>query len=314
MTPIPMNQFIEKITSICYFDISYDEINKTYLFNFEFTEDVDLSEFENAINKLKYELIDVLRSIKYPQIYIDDLRTVINEIKIWFETNGLDKFENFDNLNNIMTISKDKVARESNPPYTIDTIFQFPEDLRGISDPFLFYLLLHKSKTNNYENKNDLEKVKLYYVLTNYLESINSFSTFLEELTSLIDKYGINFNNWELIQPIIEVSQKCNFNNSKIRLAQLFKIFKSHKVFTFGNDPFKSTVNMKRFIESNFNYSTGDSIFHSTKNINQEFSILSNFQKDEQIKFCEEVIEIMRNEIAELKSSPNLRFEVKRKE
>lgn len=314
MIPMPINQFIEKITSICYFDISYDEINKTYLFNNQFAEDVDLSEFENAINKLKYELIDVLRSVKYPQVYIDDLKNIIQEIQIWFETNGLDKFENFDKLNNIMTISKDEVARETNPAYTIDTIFHFPEDLRGISDPFLFYLLLYKSITNNYENKNDLEKVKLYYVLTNYLESINSFSTFLEELTSLIDKYGINFNNWELIQPIIEVGQKCNFNNSKIRLAQLFKIFKSHKVFTFGDDPFKSTVNMKRFIESNFNYSTGDSIFHSTKNINQEFSILSNFQKDEQIKFCEEVIQIMKDEIAELKSSPNFRYVVKRKE
>lgn len=311
MIPIPINQFVEKITSICYFDISYDEINKTYLFNDQFAEDIDLSEFENSIDKLKYELIDVLRSINNPQIYLDDLRTVINEIKIWFETNGLDKFENFDKLNNIMTISKDEVARETNSPYTIDTIFHFPEDLTGISDPFLFYLLLYKSKTNNYENKNDFEKVKLYYVLEYYLDTVNSFSTFLNELTELIDRYGINFNNWEQIQPIIEVGKKCNFNNSKIKLAQLFKIFKSHKIFTFGDDPFKSTVNMKRFIESNFKYSSGESMFHETKNINQEFSIIASSQKDEQIKFCEEMIQIMKSEIDILNSSPEYRYEVK---
>lgn len=40
MIPIPINQFVEKITSICYFDIIYDEINKTYLFNDQFTEEV----------------------------------------------------------------------------------------------------------------------------------------------------------------------------------------------------------------------------------------------------------------------------------
>lgn len=303
MIPIQINQFIEKITSICYFDISYDEINKTYLFNNQFAEDVDLSEFENAINKLKYELIDVLRSVKYPQVYIDDLKNIIQEIQIWFETNGLDKFENFDKLYNIMTISKNEDTRKSSPPYTIDTIFQFPEDLTGISDSFLFYLLLHKSKTNNYENKNDLEKVKLYYVLTTYLESINSFSTFLEELTLLIDKYGINFNNWELIQPILQVNQKCDFNHSKIRLAQFFKFLAKYNQIKFNVDPNKNTVVLKRFIETNFNYSIGNSKFRETKNINQEFSELDSGKKDEQIAFYKEIVQHLEEEIEYLETA-----------
>lgn len=303
MIPMPINQFIEKITSICYFDISYDEINKTYLFNNQFAEDVDLSEFENAINKLKYELIDVLRSVKYPQVYIDDLKNIIQEIQIWFETNGLDKFENFDKLNNIMTISKNEDTRESSPPYTIDTIFQFPEDLTGISDSFLFYLLLHKSKTNNYENKNDLEKVKLYYVLTTYLESINSFSTFLIELMTLIDRYGINFNNWELIQPILQVNQKCDFNHSKIRLAQFFKFLAKYNQIKFNVDPNKNTVVLKRFIETNFNYSIGNSKFRETKNINQEFSELDSGKKDEQIAFYKEIVQHLEEEIEYLETA-----------
>lgn len=303
MILIPINQFIEKITSICYFDISYDKKNKTYLFNNQFAEDVDLSEFENSIDKLKYELIDVLRTVKYPQIYIDDLRKVINEIQIWFETNGLDKFENFDKLDNIMTISKNEDARETSPPYTIDTIFQFPEDLRGISDPFLFYLLLYKSKTNNYENKNDLEKVKLYYVLTNYLESINSFSTFLIELMALIDRYGINFNNWELIQPILQVNQKCDFNHSKIRLAQFFKFLAKYNQIKFNVDPNKNTVVLKRFIETNFNYSIGNSKFRETKNINQEFSELDSGKKDEQIAFYKEIVQHLEEEIEYLETA-----------
>lgn len=303
MIPIQINQFIEKITSICYFDISYDEINKTYLFNNQFAEDVDLSEFENAINKLKYELIDVLRSVKYPQVYIDDLKNIIQEIQIWFETNGLDKFENFDKLYNIMTISKNEDTRKSSPPYTIDTIFQFPEDLTGISDSFLFYLLLHKSKTNNYENKNDLEKVKLYYVLTTYLESINSFSTFLIELMALIDRYGINFNNWELIQPILQVNQKCDFNHSKIRLAQFFKFLAKYNQIKFNVDPNKNTVVLKRFIETNFNYSIGNSKFRETKNINQEFSELDSGKKDEQIAFYKEIVQHLEEEIEYLETA-----------
>lgn len=303
MIPIQINQFIEKITSICYFDISYDEINKTYLFNNQFAEDVDLSEFENAINKLKYELIDVLRSVKYPQVYIDDLKNIIQEIQIWFETNGLDKFENFDKLYNIMTISKNEDTRQSSPPYTIDTIFQFPEDLTGISDSFLFYLLLHKSKTNNYENKNDLEKVKLYYVLTTYLESINSFSTFLIELMALIDRYGINFNNWELIQPILQVNQKCDFNHSKIRLAQFFKFLAKYNQIKFNVDPNKNTVVLKRFIETNFNYSIGNSKFRETKNINQEFSELDSGKKDEQIAFYKEIVQHLEEEIEYLETA-----------
>ena len=303
MIPMPINQFIEKITSICYFDISYDEINKTYLFNNQFAEDVDLSEFENAINKLKYELIDVLRSVKYPQVYIDDLKNIIQEIQIWFETNGLDKFENFDKLNNIMTISKNEDTRESSPPYTIDTIFQFPEDLTGISDSFLFYLLLHKSKTNNYENINDLEKVKLYYVLTTYLEYINSFSNFLIELMALIDRYGINFNNWELIQPILQVNQKCDFNHSKIRLAQFFKFLAKYNQIKFNVDPNKNTVVLKRFIETNFNYSIGNSKFRETKNINQEFSELDSGKKDEQIAFYKEIVQHLEEEIEYLETA-----------
>jgi hypothetical protein len=68
---------------------------------------------------------------------------------------------------------------------------------------------------------------------------------------------------------------------------------------------------MKRFIESNFNYSSGESMFHETKNVNQEFSVIASSQKDEQIKFCEEMIQIMKSEIDVLNSSPEYRYEVK---
>ena len=303
MIPIPINQFIEKITSICYFDVSYDEINKVYLFNDKFAEDVDLFEFENSINKLKYELIDVLRSVNHPQVCIDDLKNIIQEIQIWFETNGLDKFENFDKLNNIMTVSKNEVVREVPPSYTLDTIFNFPEDLTGITDPFLFYLLLYKSKTEDYKNPNDFEKVKLYYVLTNYLESINSFNTFLIELTLLINRYGINFNNWELVQPILQVNQKCDFNHSKIRLAQFFRFLAKYDQIKFNLDPYKNTVVLKRFIETNFNYSIGDSKFREANNINQEFSKLDSGKKEEQIIFYKEIMEHLEEEIEYLETA-----------
>jgi hypothetical protein len=69
---------------------------------------------------------------------------------------------------------------------------------------------------------------------------------------------------------------------------------------------------MKRFIETNFNYNTGDSQFHGTKNINQEFSILANYHKNEQIIFCEEIIQFMKEEIQDLNTSPRYIFEVKK--
>jgi len=69
---------------------------------------------------------------------------------------------------------------------------------------------------------------------------------------------------------------------------------------------------MKRFIETNINYNTGDSQFHGTKNINQEFSILANYHKNEQIIFCEEIIQFMKEEIQDLNTSPRYKTEVKK--
>lgn len=292
---VKINNYLEKVKAFWDFTIEYDRSNKTYLFNNQYIDDIDCLEYEASINSLKSELIDVCNDIKKPQNFIKTILKEIEKTAVWYETERVDLFENFEKLSPIIVESRKNKIRESKSKYTVEQIRSHTSAIDFNSDELLLYLILNKSKTKNYKLKRDLEKVKLHYVLTNYFKSIYSFIEYLLMLDELEEKYGIeDFNQF---RPIPKPHLKCNIKLSKIETANLFNAFFETGYFYFDITNKKNYKReIIRFIESNFNYINQHGKLSNIGNLVKEFKEIESFSEVEnQIKIVETLIDKLKD-------------------
>lgn len=250
---IKINNYLEKLKKFCDFTIEYDRSNRTYLFNDKYIDDIDCLEYEASITNLESELIDVCNDIKKPQNFIKTVLTEIEKTAVWYETENIEQFENFNKLKPIIVESIKNKTREAKSKYTVEQIRDTNDAIDPKSEELLFYLILNKSKTKNYKLKGDLERVKLHYLLREYFKSIYSFIEYLLMLDELEEKYGIeDFNQF---RPLPTPHLKCNIKLSKIEIANLFNVFFETGYFYFDITNEKQYRRSKiKFIENNFNY------------------------------------------------------------
>lgn len=286
-----INNYLEKVKVFCDFSIEYDRSNKTYIFNNQYIDDIDCLEYEVLINSLKSELIDVCNDIKKPQIFIKSVLKEIEKTAVWYETERIDQFENFEKLSRIVIESKNNKTREAKSKYTAEQIKVTNETIDSKSEELLFYLILHKSKTNNYKLKRDVERVKIHYILREYFKSIYSFIEYLLMLDELEEKFGIeDFNQF---RPMPKPELKCNINLSKIETANLFNAFFETGYFYFDITNEKQYKREKiKFIEENFNYINQHGKLSHIGNLVKEFKDMESFSEVEnQIKIVQTLID-----------------------
>lgn len=288
---IKINNYLEKIKSFCDFSIEYDQSNCTYLFNNQYIDDIDCLEFEFSIKNLESELIDVCNDIKKPQNFIKSVLKEIEKTAVWYETERIDQFENFEKLSPIIVESKNNKTREAKSKYTAEQIRVTNDAIDPKSEELLFYLILFKSKTNNYKLKKDFEKVNLHYLLREYFKSIYSFIEYLLMLDELEEKFGIeDFNQF---RPIPEPQFKCNLKLSKIEIANLFNAFFETGYFYFDITNKTQYKRAKiKFIENNFNYINQHGKLSHIGNLVKEFRDIESFSEVEnQIKIVQTLID-----------------------
>lgn len=267
---IKINEFTEKIKNTCDFNIEYDKSNRIYLFNTLYPESININSFEEKITELQNGLIDILIDIKKPQEFITNVLSELNKIAIWYETEKIYNFENFQKLTPIIVNSIKNIRIITKPNYTINYINGLPSELDENSNDFLCYLVMNKSKTKNYKLKRDFEKVKLHYVLTKYFESIYSLIDFLLILDKQISNYGIE--DYNQFRPIPKPTLRCTIKLSKIETANLFNVFFESGVFFFDlKSEIKQGKAKMEFINNNFNYINQHGKVANISNIIKEF-------------------------------------------
>lgn len=300
---IKVEAYIEKIKGFCDFYIEYDESNKTYRFNTIFIDEINCESFQTDMEGLKNELIDVLIDLKDPSKYINDVLQEINKIAIWYETEKIYEFENFSKLSKIIAFSKENTISVSKSKYTLDSIKNSPEELDYYQDDILYYLILHKSKTDNYRLEDDFEKVKLHHVLTKYFESIYSLIEYLLMLDEIITKYGIE--DYNQFRPIPKQHLRCTVNLSKIETANLFNVFYQCGYFSFGMKSNKKEEKAQmEFIENNFNYINQHGKIANVSKINKEFIEINTHAHIEHQK---KVIDLLIDKLKEIKGTIRIR-------
>jgi hypothetical protein len=305
-----LSNYLSKVKSYCDFYLELDFTNKRYKFNGNYADEIKCETFEYQIEQFKDELYFLLDDIKEKDRLIKNIINILEPNLSWFTTEKIYDFSSFNKLNsNVITKGKSKILPEKIKPSIVkiegneiakstykplQTILDSPEKLNDNEDELFYYLIMHKTKTNNYKDKLDFEKVKLHFVLKKYFITLNSFR---QELTNLYDNiitYGIeDFNSF---RPFKKPKQRCVVNLEKIEVATLFDAFFKSKLFYFDLRSDKKIDKAKYdFINNNFSYRDRKNNIVPLTNIYKEFGYISAYShRDRQKKIIDELIDTLR--------------------
>src|SRR5690606_33976203 len=182
-----INNFITKINSLCDFYLEYDTDNNRYKFNQQFADEINSELFDDELEKLKNELFEVLDDLRDKGNLIKQVASILDKQISWYQTERIFDFASFHKLNsnsvniapsrikskNIKTFefiekftpsivkTKDNNIEKSKYP-KLSSFLQLEKTLSDDKDELFYYIIAHKLKTNNYEDENDFEKVKLH--------------------------------------------------------------------------------------------------------------------------------------------------------
>jgi hypothetical protein len=296
-----ITDFKNSVSEHCDFDLELDQNNECYKFKKIYVDEVNCELFNYEIEKLTNSLIDILENIKKPETLIKETKQILAPFINWFEDDELFDFNFFHKLNTtiVQTSGNDKFDKK----YTLDDLNNLPHDLRNHEDldDIILYLILGKSKTNNYKHEEDFEKMKLHYVLTKWYESLKGFMAYLENIEYGITQYGVEY--FSTLRLIKTPSPRCIINLNKLEVATLFDALFRSSLFRFD---FSSQVKKEKalceFLDKNFCYVSRRNEIVPINNIAKEFGSLS---KHANIGRQKEIIDFLIDHLNEIKENLN---------
>ena len=264
-----LSNYLKKVESYCDFYLEFDSTNNRFKFNQIFTDEVNCELFESEVNSLKDELFDILDTIEKPRNYIVKVLELLNKTVFWYETEKIFDFSSFKRFTPLISTSKENKKSDSNY-ITLKAILESPKVLSADLNDIFYYLILYKSKTDNYKDESDFEKVKLHYVLKKYFESIYSFIENLLVLQYIDDNYGLK--DYDRLRPIKNPNPRCVVNLTKVEMATFFDgLFQSGILGFHLNSKVKSEKVKYNFLDKNFSYVDRRNRIVNVSNIAKEF-------------------------------------------
>lgn len=164
---------------------------------------------------------------------------------------------------------------------TLQEFLNLPENLVNSEDPseytekdeLFYYIISHKSKTENYKNEDDFERVKLHFIILKYFDSLKLFRNYLAELDYEIHTYGPKVLS--TFSSNGNKEYRCVVHLQKFETAVLFQALYKSNIFSFNLE--NETKNQKaksEFIDSNFSYVNRAKQIVPINDINKEFSYI----------------------------------------
>lgn len=290
-----IKNYLTEIKNYCDFSLEYDSVNELYLFNKQSAQDIVVLDFNRRIESFKTELITILKASKKSTLLIDEVLKELYKITDWYQKEEIYKFCNFNKLDNHLIVKTIEYPIILTKPkkYTLKEIMEIGPEIEPKYDELLYYIILKKGFTIDYLNAQDLERVKLHFVIIKFYESIFNFTEFLSQLKENFKKYG--YYEFDDILPS-EYRHKCTIKLNKIESAHFFNALFESELFYFPNYP-NNNIHMKKkrnqFIEDNFNYTDNrnNNNVERITSIEKEFSTIGGVNKKENnIKFIDTII------------------------
>lgn len=253
-----IDNFLDELNQYCDINLIFDKKNRAYLFDEQYINNININEFYSRIEEITNNFNIILDSATNKISLIDETLRIINITTKELELFELNKLEGFDKLNKIIVhtecIVNEKIVPNKNI-YNMDYINSLPKELDDSYEDILYFLIMKETTDDGFRNDDEIEKVKLQYVMINFYKSLLSFENYLYTTKNNLEKYGY-FQAENIYGKTIY--QRCTVNTSKQGAAILFHVLFRSNIFDFpGANEVDFQRKMYQFINSNFNYIDG---------------------------------------------------------
>lgn len=282
-------------------NIDFHTKYKKYRINNMWLDEIGEYYFHDRINEFIEGLKVILISNNNNLLIVDELLKIIQSKLYRYRIDKIQYFESF--LSHIDNINKVDFEIEYDVPeiYTIEKVLDYTFNGGDEEDNIIYCLFAHKDRTENYKEKDDFDKVKLYFFINQFYKSLFYFENKINYLKNTIQVYGVT----DLSHYFSEnkaPENKCNIKLDKISTAFLFKLLIEADLIYMDDDKFKSESKIKKFAEKYFNYTDSKLGIKPLTDFTKEYSKVKDKQrKDKQ----HDVINLLANYIREKRAYLN---------
>ena len=262
--------------------IDFHTQHKKYRLNNMWLDEINENFFHERINEFFEGLKVILISNNNNLLIVDELLKIIQSKLYRYRIDKIQFFEPF--LSHIDNINKVdfEIEYDVQEIYTIEKVLNYNFDGNVEEDNIIYCLCAHKDRTKNYKEKDDFEKVKLYFFINQFYKSLLYFVEKINYLKNAIQVYGVT----DLSHYFTEnkaPENKCNIKLDKISTAFLFKLLIEANLIYMDSDKLKSESKIKKFAETHFNYTDSKLGIKPLTDFSKEYSKLKDKQrKDKQ--------------------------------
>ena len=255
--------------------IDFHTQHKKYRLNNMWLDEINENFFHERINEFFEGLKVILISNNNNLLIVDELLNIIQSKLYRYRIDKIEYFEPF--LSHIDNINKVDFEIEYDVPeiYPIEKVINYGFDGNVEEDNIIYCLFAHKDRTENYKEKDDFEKVKLYFFINQFYKSLFYFEEKINYLKNAIQVYGVT----DLSHYFTEnkaPENKCTIKLDKISAAVLFKILIEADLIYMDSDQFKSVSKIKKFAETHFNYTDSKLGIKPLTDFNKEYYKVKN--------------------------------------
>lgn len=273
--------------------IDFHSKHKKYRINNMWLDEIGESYFQDRINEFVEGLKVILISNNNNLLIVDELLKNIQSKLYRYRIDKIQYFESFlSHISNINEVDFE-IDYDVQEIYTIEKVLNYNFDGNVEEDNIIYCLYAHKDRTEDYKEKSNFEKVKLFFFINQFFKSLIYFEEKINYLKNAIQVYGVtDLSHYALENKAPE--NKCNINLDKISTAFLFKLLIEADLIYMDDDQQKSEIKIKKFAEKYFNYTDSKLGIKPLTDFTKEYSkVKEKKRKDKQY----DVLDLLYNYI-----------------
>ncbi len=274
-------ELIEELNQFTSPTIEYHITHEKYRVNSLWLDDIELNYFNTIVDELLDSLKTILISSNNNLLIVDQIKAILEEKISWYQINQIQYFKSFDKIAPLVSEVNYEVSYDASEMYSIDKVVNFISTPEKIENLYLYALIAHKDMTKNYQNPEEFENVKLFFIINQFYKSIEYFLIKIENIKIAIQVYGVSDLSHYKTKSEIDIpdDEKCIINLDKISSAFLIKFLVEYKFIIMDSDEGKSESNIKKFIERYFNFKEASNVIKPLTHFSKEYSKLKGISK-----------------------------------
>jgi len=282
-------QVQNKITELLAFKISFNEVDKSYLFNDKQARETNTLYYSEKIQNIKYLLFQQLKNGTNHKEFLQNLLDLF-----WGKIEYIEGFKCFSSVffelyaKNIVLLVNASQGLAGQNKELFENYKTYALSANNENNDLFDFLNFIAGGMNHFQNDLDFEKGLLLHALETYRETLTHLYQYIYSIHMNIDYTDfkkLEFKGFEKDKISLKSTNLIHINLEKKSIAHLFRFFLEEEIFVFDTSSnYHNELKMKQFVEDNFTFLNNEKKKVGIKRLNREYSESGSKEPEELIK------------------------------